>query len=140
MEVLPVDAFCDAAIPIIRRSVNVENETHLRLWQEHFGVSPVVVCSVWNRMSLWCCLPEKCRPKHLLWTLLFLKVYATELILATLCGCDPETYRGWVKSVLEGLNRLQPFVVRINNNSRRRIADLCFNSSDIRLTENSIHL
>ena len=54
MEVLPVDVFRDAAIPIIRRSVDVENKTQLRLWQEHFGVSPVVVCSVWNRMSLWC--------------------------------------------------------------------------------------
>jgi hypothetical protein len=111
MVCLPVDVFCVAAIRIIAISVDVENKTHLRLWKEHFGVSPVVVCIVWNRMSFWRCLPAKCEPKHLLWTLLFLKVYATERILATQCGCNPETYRQWVKLVLEGLNRLEPFVV-----------------------------
>lgn len=114
METISIGIIISAASDIIRRAVDVEKSTHIRTFKEHFGVSPWVVCCVWNRLALHSCLPPKAAPIHLLWTLLFLKVYSTERVLANTCGCDPETFRDWVKSMLHGLVWLEDFVVRVD--------------------------
>jgi len=41
--------------------------------------------------------------KHLLWTLLFLKLYNTNLVMADMCKCDVKTFR---KQVWEGVEFL----------------------------------
>ena len=101
-----------AAQPLIRRAVDVERVTHLRLFSEHFCISPWVTACVCNRLVEHDFLPAKANPKHLLWTLLFMKVYATEQVLATICECNAETFRIWVRSMLDGLGLLKNKVVR----------------------------
>ena len=108
---ITVDTVSSAAHPIIRRAVDVERVTHLRLFSEHFCVSPWVTSCIWNRMIDHDCLPDKANLKHLLWTLFFMKVYATEFVLASACECDPVTYRKWVHLILEALNELEAYVV-----------------------------
>jgi len=56
-------------------------------------------------------VPNRGQVKHLLWTLLFFKVYATELVLASICGCNAETYRDWVREILDCLGKLRVHVV-----------------------------
>jgi len=113
MTTITVTVVASAAHPIIRRSVDVEKITHIRLFKEHFGVSPWTTSCVWNRLVSHDCLPAKARPVHLLWTQFFLKVYSTELVLASACECNPDTYRNWVRLMLDGLVRLESFVVRL---------------------------
>ncbi len=45
--------------------------------------------------TYWGEKPKDARPKHLLWALLFLKVYATESINSLICGADEKTCRKW---------------------------------------------
>ena len=39
-------------------------------------------------------------PRHLLWSLYFLKAYCTENVAAQFCKCDEKTYRKWIFEVL----------------------------------------
>jgi hypothetical protein len=41
-------------------------------------------------------MPLKAEPEHLLWALLFLKLYCIEDVLVTLLGRDDGTIRKWV--------------------------------------------
>jgi len=59
MSPLPVAFIVTAASPIIRRAVDVEKITHIRLFKEHFGVSPLVACCVWNRLAHHGIVPSK---------------------------------------------------------------------------------
>ena len=61
-------------------------------------------------------LPEKSRPKHLLWTLYFLKVYPREAAGCSAVGggggaIDPKTLRKWVWLFIERIGELADEVV-----------------------------
>jgi hypothetical protein len=81
-----------------------------------FGVAPEVCEYVWNHLSRHGWKPPRTRPKHLLWTLLFLKVYATEGLLAFMAQTSRKTFRKWVWLLLPLIADMAPFVVRIQNN------------------------
>ena len=49
--------------------------------------------------------------KHLLWALLFLKVYATDTISAALAGCCECTFRKWVWPFVEAIGDVKNDVV-----------------------------
>ena len=53
------------------------------------------------------------QPKHLLWTLLFLKGYSTENIHAQMAGCSAKTFRKWVWFTIDKLSNIE--VVRTTN-------------------------
>ena len=61
-----------------------------------FGISPQVCVDTWHR----CNFSADITPKHLMWTLMFLKTYATEPVLASLAGVSRKTYRKWVWRVI----------------------------------------
>ena len=72
-----------------------------------FGVSPVVCLDIWQRSGM----ANTLEPKHLLWGLLFLKVYATETPLCALVGVTRKTYRKWVWEAVRYISRVYPQVV-----------------------------
>jgi hypothetical protein len=55
------------------------NTKTLRSFRAKLGVCPNVCCDVWERLQSR--RPKNVMPKHLLWGLLFLKVYRTEDVL-----------------------------------------------------------
>ena len=84
-------------------SINTEN----RRFKSIFGILIDQVCLLWltiqqNNNSLC----QKASPKHLLWCLLFLKLYVTESVAAILCGCDEKTFRKWVWLFIEEIAKL----------------------------------
>ena len=46
-----------------------------RRFREFFGCAAVAVLSFWRRLAMTSYVPYCGEPKHLLWTLLFMKVY-----------------------------------------------------------------
>lgn len=68
----------------------------LRQFKAHFGVSPRVVAAIWKRIDRRDLAPAEFLPSHLLWTLLFLKLYSCEDVLASLVGTTRLTFRKWV--------------------------------------------
>jgi hypothetical protein len=70
-----------------------------------FGSKPSLVSELWNLLEVKK-LPRGFRPIHLLWTLCFVKLYASEATLSSLCGCDEKTFRKWVRCGLEIISDL----------------------------------
>jgi hypothetical protein len=87
---------CDARVP-----------HQLRLFKAHFGVSPFIASCLWNRMEDERTLPlQEARPTHLLWALMFLKLYSSEDTLSRIVNASAKTFRQRVWQMLEALNKL----------------------------------
>ena len=62
----------------------------------HYGTHPSVVAVVWAKLVEVENLHPSCKPKHLLWTLLFFKTYGSFDVIACHVGADPKTVRKWI--------------------------------------------
>ena len=83
-----------------------------RRFRELFGVSAMVAISVWRRLSRTSQIPFGGEPKHLLWALLFMKVYPKEMVMCKLINVkNPKTCRGRVKDYIEAMADLESDVV-----------------------------
>ena len=87
-------------------------ETEDRVFREHFGCSVLVFIVLWNMLVTTNVLPEGGMIEHLLWTLLFLKEYAKQHVLCSMCGgVDKDTFREWVWKFIFAIVELEPLVV-----------------------------
>lgn len=89
-----------------------------RHFREFFGTSLLVVDKLWWLLVKNDLLPEKSRPKHLLWTLYFLKVYPKQspgcsVVGASSGAVDPKTFKKWVWMFIENIQELVDEVVSI---------------------------
>ena len=50
---------------------------------------------------------DACKPKHLLWALIFLKTYSTESSLAVAIGADEKTLRKWIFIIIYAISDLE---------------------------------
>eukprot|EP00171_Calliarthron_tuberculosum_P022157 IDg22157t1 len=62
-----------------------------RRFRSFFGTSSFICAALWQEVPQ----PSASRPRHLLWSLLMLKVYRSEHVHAALCHTDEKTYRKW---------------------------------------------
>jgi hypothetical protein len=60
-------------------------------FSSHFGTPPCVVAIVWHLIDK----SEGADPKHIFWTLLFLKVCVSEDVLHNMMGTSKTTYMRW---------------------------------------------
>lgn len=83
-----------------------------RDFREFFGCSPSVAVELWNMLSSRYLIPSGGTIRHLLWTLMFLKVYAKTATLSSICGgIDPATHHKWVWAFIEVISWLEVEVV-----------------------------
>jgi hypothetical protein len=83
-----------------------------------FGACIEIVLKVWLMLGEGGLRPKKSKPKHLLWTLYFLKVYPSEAPGCSAVGgskgaIDPKTLRKWVWLFIECIAELADDVVSI---------------------------
>ena len=88
------------------------------LFKEYFGVSVTVVLVIWNLLNEHELIPKKGEIKHLLWALVFLKVYPKQGPVCSLVGgtkgaVDPKTFRKWVWKFIFNIELLDEVVVRL---------------------------
>ena len=83
----------------------------MRRFKAKFGCSPDVCSDLWERLSALPRRPRRMLPKHLLWGLLFLKLYNTESVLAEMVGAERKTVRKWCWIVVYEIKRLTGKVV-----------------------------
>lgn len=79
------------------RAKVVENQ----LFKEYFGVSATAALIVWKLLEEHNLIPKEGKFKHLLWTLVFLKVYVKQGPVCSLVGrtkgvVNPRTFCKWV--------------------------------------------
>ena len=87
----------------------------LRTFLDHFGTRPDIVSSIWARIKLKDSMPKNAMPHHLLWALLFLKVYATEQVLCGMVSTpavDECTFRTWAQFFIKEIVKLSKEEVR----------------------------
>ena len=85
-----------------------------RRFREFFGCSAVVAISVWRRLEMGSQVPDGCTLKHLLWSLVFMKVYPKQQVMCTLVNVfDPKTFKSRVWGMIEAVSNLETEVVSV---------------------------
>jgi hypothetical protein len=86
---------------------DLADETRDARFKDTFGVSSRYVSIIWRHIND----PNEESPsperKHLLWTSLFLKTYATQETCAMRCGVSKKTYGHWAWKVINKLAALE---------------------------------
>lgn len=78
---------------LLQRAPSLSAVDDHRRFRALFGASPRVCFLLWSLLCGLC--PPQGKPVHMLWALMFLKVYATEHVHAALAGVDEKTFRKW---------------------------------------------
>jgi hypothetical protein len=78
-----------------------------------FGCGDNVALLLWKELNKRHLLPEGGTMTHLLWTLMFLKVYPSDSTMKTLAGADNKTIRKWLSHFIPAISSLALFLVRI---------------------------
>jgi hypothetical protein len=91
------------------KDTNTSCKIGMRRFKAFFGCSPKVCSIVWDMIKNDA--PSGSDPKHLLWTLVFLKGYETEHKLKGILGEDEKTIRKWIWTFVTRLALLK--VVKI---------------------------
>ena len=68
-----------------------------------FGLTPDQTNQLWNLVQK----PEKGQPKHLLWTLYFIRQYDSTVFGCHLLGVSPKTWRKWVWAFVHAISALE---------------------------------
>ena len=71
------------------------------------GVHPTVCTFVWGELKQSMLVEDTCKPKHLLWTLIFLKTYTSESSLAVAIGVDEKTLQKWIFIIIYTISDLE---------------------------------
>jgi hypothetical protein len=98
---------------LLSKNKQTTTESFESRWTSHFNAEVEVCIDVWDRLR------EdghehmaEAEPCHLLWALLFLQVYAVEVVLAGMCECNEETFRKYADRTLVMISFLEFDVVR----------------------------
>ena len=82
--------FINLALGLTNAKHSIDN----RGFRALFGITPYICSMLWAKCIGQ--LSNGAEPKHLLWTLTFLKVYSTESVHCVLFGTTEKTFQKWV--------------------------------------------
>lgn len=89
----------------MKKSAQDCSQTFMRRYKSLFGASPETCAYLWNLCKQNA--PKNSEPKHFLWALLFLKIYATEHVNAAMVNADEGTFRKWSWTFVKVLSELK---------------------------------
>jgi hypothetical protein len=84
-----------------------------RAFRALFGCAPVVVLTLWNKLSECDLIPMGGSIKHLLWALMYAKQYGKWPTMRKLAQADPKTLRHWIYQFFDAIALLEPIVVSV---------------------------
>jgi hypothetical protein len=86
--------------------------TEERTFRTLFGCAPAAALSIWTMLVTTDTVPSDGTITYFLWSLLFMKVYAsTEVLLKVAGNPDAKTFRLWVWRFIPAIGNLQPLLV-----------------------------
>lgn len=124
------DFFLNLGNEIMGRQNRVAAKTMNTRFRASFGTSPTVCANLWSKLISHELMPEKGKPIHLLWALMFLKLYCSEPVLAAIAGVHEQTFRKWAWSFVDAISDLQYFVIMWENRLIGDIGNECLVSVD----------
>ena len=118
MDIAPIECL-KLGLEYTKRKISAKcmkdvKETDKRRFRASYGVSPEVCTQVWH--LIYFSLPVIQKIDHLLWALLFMKVYASETVLAGIVEVDEKTFRRHVWTVISSISDLKGTVVSYKYN------------------------
>jgi hypothetical protein len=98
---ITAQTFETLAAQIATRSKGAEivNWLDERVMKAFYGTDANVMCDLWQR----CRRPSKTEPKHLLWTLMYMKLYCPEDVMTILCSTSKCTFLKWIWLWIEAI-------------------------------------
>ena len=73
-----------------------------------FGTGPNICAVLWMQITEIMAIPKGGKIVHLLWPLMFLKLYCAEAVLAALAGgVHEQTFRKWAWFFVDAISNLQ---------------------------------
>ena len=102
--------------------------TNKRRFGTSFGTTPFICELIWKGLELK--VPIGTMYYHLLWALLFLKLYSPEAVLSGMIGVDEKTLRKHVWNILRSMNNLKRKYIRLRDRFQRSNGSACLMSVD----------
>lgn len=84
-----------------------------RKFRALFGCGPIAALQLWKLLEENDEVPPGGRMIHLLWTLLFVKVYPLEETMTKFTSSDPKTSRKWILEFMKAIAGLESDVVSV---------------------------
>ena len=81
------------------------SRTLARRFRAYFGTSPKVCCFLWTLIEDE--IPKNEAPIHLLWNFMFLKIYSSENVHASVAGVDEKTFRKYSWDIIKLISDLK---------------------------------
>lgn len=75
-----------------------------RRFRALFGLDSKTTADCWNKIARG--VPQGGSYRHLLWTLMFMKLYATEEVNSIIAQADRATFRKWVNIFIDLISRM----------------------------------
>lgn len=94
----------------------IETSTDAKRFKSFFGTSANICAMLWDMIDPNSTMPKGAEPKHLLWGLAFIKVYATESVLCKMVSPprpDEKTFRKWAKLFVDAISYLEAEIVSL---------------------------
>ena len=105
MSFLP-QTFMDTAMVMLEiKKNNISTTRMMQKFVSTFGITPNMCSIVWTKLQDDE-MPATVLPKHLLWTLHFLRCYNSEEVLTNLTKCCRQTLTKWIWPMIERLHDL----------------------------------
>ena len=110
-----------------------------RRFRSTFGTTPNIINQIWHRIEPL--LASESRHRHLLWALMFLKLYKNESASSGMMGgVSEKTFRHHVWIVLAAIDKIKSDVINLNNRFKDQNGSQCLLSvdgTDFRINEPS---
>jgi hypothetical protein len=90
----------------------ISSAVEYRRFRGNFGTTPAICVILWDMITPNEMIPKGVKCCHLLWALMFLKLYASEHVLCNMAECDEKTFRKWAWWFVLALADLEPGYVR----------------------------
>ena len=123
--------FVEMRKELMSRRKKVAAKTEMSRFRSMFGCGPSICAKLWIRISLAMEIANGGKPHHLLWALMFLKLYCAESVLASLAGrVHEQTFRKWSWYFVDAIANLQYSIILWANRFRDDIGNVALVSVD----------
>ncbi|GFH50665.1 hypothetical protein CTEN210_07141 [Chaetoceros tenuissimus] len=103
------------------------NDSNKRQFHSFFKIDPFTCGTIWNK--IYKLVPDLFY-YHLLWALLFMKLYSSEALLCKQVGTTEKTYREKVWKIIAAISSLKPKIIKLENRFKMQNGSCCLMSVD----------
>jgi hypothetical protein len=111
-----------------------------RRFRGAFGASFATISALWDQLEPKRKISQRAQGKHLLWTMVYLKVNQSETIHCAIVGCKSrDTFRDWASKFSVAISEVEAKVISLSNRFKgwdgRNRCLMTIDGTDIKINE-----